>query len=52
MKTSDYLDHIIHPMDFEILEKNIHRNKYRSTDAFINDMKWIVHNSVIYNGSK
>ncbi|CAF0864506.1 unnamed protein product [Rotaria sordida] len=45
----EYLDYIIHPMDLEIIEKNINLKKYRSTEAFISDIKWIVHNSIIYH---
>ncbi len=47
-----YSDYIIHPMDFETIEKNINLKKYRSTEAFFGDIKWILHNSIIYNGSK
>jgi hypothetical protein len=47
-----YSDYIIHPMDFETIEKNINLKKYRSTEAFLGDIKWILHNSIIYNGSK
>ncbi|CAF4258889.1 unnamed protein product, partial [Rotaria sp. Silwood2] len=48
----EYLDYIIHPMDLETIEKNINLKKYRSTEEFINDIKWIVHNSIIYNGNQ
>lgn len=48
----EYLDYIIHPMDLETIEKNIDLEKYTSTDAFIADVKWIAHNSVVFNGSK
>jgi len=48
----EYLDYIIHPMDLETIEKNIDLKKYPSTDAFIADVKWITHNSVVFNGSK
>jgi hypothetical protein len=48
----EYLDYIIHPMDLETIEKNIDSKKYTSTDAFIADVKWITHNSVVFNGSK
>ena len=48
----EYLDYIIHPMDLETMEKNIDAKKYTSTDAFIADVKWITHNSVVFNGSK
>lgn len=48
----EYLDYIVHPMDLETIEKNIDLKKYSSTDAFIADVKWITHNSVVFNGSK
>ena len=48
----EYLDYIIHPMDLETIEKYIDSKKYTSTDAFIADVKWITHNSVVFNGSK
>lgn len=48
----EYLDYIVHPMDLETIETNIDRGKYTSTDAFIADVKWITHNSVVFNGSK
>ncbi|CAF4459376.1 unnamed protein product [Rotaria socialis] len=41
----EYLDYIIHPMDLETIEKNVDLKKYTSTDAFIADVKWIIHNS-------
>ena len=39
-------------MDFETIEKNINLKKYSSSEAFLSDIKWILHNSIIYNGSK
>jgi len=51
-QTPGYLDYIIHPMNFEIIEKNLKHKKYISTESFFSDIKWILHNSFIYNGSK
>ncbi|CAF1654713.1 unnamed protein product [Adineta ricciae] len=48
----EYLDYIIHPMDLETIEKNIDLRKYSSSDAFLADVKWITHNSVVFNGSQ
>ena len=48
----DYLDYIIHPIDLETIEQNINSKKYTSIDGFIADCKWLIHNSVIFNGSK
>nr|CAB3267963.1 protein kinase C-binding protein 1-like [Phallusia mammillata] len=49
-KFSDYLDYVFHPMDLSTLEKNVKKRKYGCTEAFLSDVKWIVHNCVIYNG--
>lgn len=51
-QTPEYFDYIIHPMDFEIMEKNLYQKKYQSPDAFMSDIKWILHNSFVYHGSK
>ncbi|UJR10320.1 hypothetical protein I4U23_014526 [Adineta vaga] len=40
----EYLEYIIHPMSLELIEKNIQQKKYHSTDAFMGDIKWILHN--------
>ena len=36
----------------QMIEKHVMQKKYNSTEAFLADMKWILHNSVIYNGSE
>jgi len=48
----EYLDYIIHPMDLETIDNNIDLKKYSSPDGFLSDVKWITHNSVVFNGSK
>lgn len=48
----EYHKIILHPMDMSQLEKNVKKKMYGSTEAFLADAKWILHNSVIYNGSK
>lgn len=45
----DYLDFIVHPMDFHKIEQYIQTKKYASTEAFLSDCKWILHNCYIYN---
>ncbi|XP_026467367.1 protein kinase C-binding protein 1-like [Ctenocephalides felis] len=45
----DYAKYVVHPMDLSKLEQNIKKNLYGSTEAFIADTKWILHNSIIYN---
>ena len=47
-----YRELVVHPVDFISLEKNIKRRFYGSTEAFLSDARWIVHNSVIFNGCK
>ncbi|XP_077368812.1 MYND-type zinc finger-containing chromatin reader ZMYND8-like isoform X2 [Festucalex cinctus] len=46
----DYAEYIFHPMDLSTLEKNIKKKMYGCTEAFLADMKWILHNCIIYNG--
>ncbi|TRY66543.1 hypothetical protein DNTS_015921 [Danionella cerebrum] len=46
----DYAEYIFHPMDLCTLEKNIKKKIYGSTEAFLADVKWILHNCIIYNG--
>ncbi|KAG0727012.1 Protein kinase C-binding protein 1 [Chionoecetes opilio] len=46
-----YEDIVVHPVDFTSLERNIKRKFYGSTEAFSADARWIVHNSVIFNGA-
>ncbi|XP_057217891.1 MYND-type zinc finger-containing chromatin reader ZMYND8 isoform X2 [Triplophysa rosa] len=46
----DYAEYIFNPMDLCTLEKNIKKKMYGSTEAFLADVKWILHNCIIYNG--
>ncbi|XP_073772754.1 MYND-type zinc finger-containing chromatin reader ZMYND8 isoform X6 [Danio rerio] len=46
----DYAEYIFHAMDICTLEKNIKKKMYGSTEAFLADVKWILHNCIIYNG--
>ena len=48
----EYHNIIVHPMDMSQLEKNIKKKMYGSTQAFLADAMWILHNSILYNGSK
>lgn len=48
----EYHNIIVHPMDMSQLDKNIRKKMYGSTEAFLADVRWILHNSIIYNGSK
>ncbi|XP_060930257.1 MYND-type zinc finger-containing chromatin reader ZMYND8-like isoform X1 [Limanda limanda] len=46
----DYAEYIFHAMDLCTLEKNIKKKMFGCTEAFLADMKWILHNCIIYNG--
>ena len=49
-----YRDYITCPMDLQTIEKNIRKKQYGSTEAFLADTKWILHNCIVFNttGSK
>ncbi|CAL8073120.1 unnamed protein product [Orchesella dallaii] len=47
----DYFDYIVYPMDIETLEKNIKKRQYGSTEAFLADAQWLVHNSIVFNSA-
>ncbi|XP_067382435.1 MYND-type zinc finger-containing chromatin reader ZMYND8-like isoform X5 [Channa argus] len=46
----DYAEYIFHPMDLCTIEKNIKKKMYGCTESFLADIKWILHNCIIYNG--
>ncbi|XP_038865581.1 protein kinase C-binding protein 1-like isoform X6 [Salvelinus namaycush] len=46
----DYAEYIFHAMDLGTLEKNTKKKMYGCTEAFLADVKWILHNCIIYNG--
>ncbi|KAL4648944.1 protein kinase C-binding protein 1-like isoform X8 [Arapaima gigas] len=46
----DYAEYIFHPMDLCTLEKNVKKKMYGCTESFLADVKWILHNCIIYNG--
>lgn len=39
-------------MDLSVLEKNCKNKMYGCTEAFLADVKWILHNSIVFNSSK
>lgn len=47
----EYHSIVAHPMDMSTLDKNVSKKVYGSTEAFHADAKWILHNSIVYNGS-
>ena len=44
-----YKDYVFCPMDLSSVEKNIKKKQYGSTEAFLADVKWILHNCIIFN---
>ncbi|KAK3929050.1 Protein kinase C-binding protein 1 [Frankliniella fusca] len=44
-----YHDYIVNPMYLALLEKNIKKKMYGSTEAFVADASWIVHNCIVFN---
>ncbi|KAF4528266.1 hypothetical protein B566_EDAN014156 [Ephemera danica] len=44
-----YSEYVVNPMDLSQLERNVRRKQYGSTEAFLADTKWILHNSIIFN---
>lgn len=47
-----YREYVVYPMDISILEKNVKNKVYGCTEAFAADVKWIVHNSIVFNTGK
>lgn len=47
----DYHQMVHCPMDLSTIERKVKSHKYRSQTAFLADIKWIVHNCIIYNHS-
>ena len=46
-----YKDYISCPMDLSTIEKNLKKKQYGSTEAFLADTKWILHNCIIFNST-
>ena len=44
-----YKNYVFCPMDLSTIEKNIKKKQYGSTEAFLADVKWILHNCIIFN---
>ncbi|XP_023721247.1 uncharacterized protein LOC111872013 isoform X4 [Cryptotermes secundus] len=44
-----YREYVAHPMDLSLLERNMKKRMYGSTEAFVADAKWILHNCIIFN---
>ena len=46
-----YRDYVSFPMDLQTIEKNVKKKHYGSTEAFLADTKWILHNCIIFNSA-
>ncbi|KAL4705265.1 hypothetical protein ACJJTC_010284 [Scirpophaga incertulas] len=45
----DYEKYVVHPMDLTLVRENIAAGRYGSTESFLADVQWILHNSIIFN---
>ncbi|XP_049887080.1 protein kinase C-binding protein 1-like isoform X2 [Pectinophora gossypiella] len=45
----DYDKYVVHPMDLTQMRAQINEGLYGSTEAFVADAQWILHNSIIFN---
>lgn len=48
----DYNDIIIYPINLSKIEDNIENLRYTNSEAFMSDIKWILHNCSIYFAGK
>lgn len=46
----DYIQHVAHPMYWELIQRKLQRYEYRSADDFMADMRAVVNNCYLYNG--
>lgn len=44
----NYDEYVTNHMDLEIVQKNVTERKYRTTDEFVADVSWMLHNASIY----
>ncbi len=47
-----YREYVVYPMDISVLDRNVNNKVYGCTEAFLADVKWIVHNSIVFNSRK
>ena len=47
----DYKLHVVKPISFDTMEDKIRNREYLTLEAILQDMKWLVHNSALYNGA-
>jgi len=48
----DYFDIVKHPMDFGTIKNNLNNNVYKRCQDFVEDMKMVTHNCILYNGAE
>uniref|UniRef100_A0A8D9BDI8 Protein kinase C-binding protein 1 n=3 Tax=Cacopsylla melanoneura TaxID=428564 RepID=A0A8D9BDI8_9HEMI len=46
----DYPQYIARPIHFEMIDQRLNDGEYRCVDTLLEDIRWMVHNSVIFNG--
>jgi len=44
-----FQDYVAYPMDLATVDRNVRKKQYGSTEAFLGDVLWILHNCVVYN---
>ena len=47
-----HADYIFNPMSLGMIKTKILRKEYRSLDSFLADLKWIQHNSHVFESAK
>ncbi|CAL8074767.1 unnamed protein product [Calicophoron daubneyi] len=50
LKVEGYMDVVHFPMDLKTLYSRVKEGLYASAQAFLSDFRWILHNSVVFNG--
>ncbi|KAG7304328.1 hypothetical protein JYU34_011267 [Plutella xylostella] len=45
----DYDKYVVHAVDLQLVRDSIAAGVYGSTEAFVSDAQWILHNSIIFN---
>ncbi|CAG0891069.1 unnamed protein product [Darwinula stevensoni] len=46
-----YMEYICHPLDLSSVEYQLKKKHYMSLDSFFSDVKWILHNCIVFNSS-
>ncbi len=48
---NDMVNCLMKVVDMKTIEKSILQNRIRTVEGFVGELKWMHHNSVIFNGS-